>query len=76
MLILNVLDVGGFSYHLDELLAGISVLENVADVAGGGSGVERNVDRVMDTTEPARDCFTQCQLKLGANSSGPVGDGP
>lgn len=56
MLILNVLDVD-FSSNLDEFLTGVSVLEDVSDVARSDSGVERNVDRVMDATEPARDCL-------------------
>lgn len=55
MLILNVLDVG-FPHYLNEFLTGVSLMEDVSDVAGSDSGVERNVDRLMDTTEPARDC--------------------
>ena len=56
MLVLNVLDVRGFSYYLDEFLAGVSVLEDASDVARSGGGVERNVDGMMDATEPAGDC--------------------
>ena len=56
MLILNVLDVRGFSHYLNEFLTGVSVLEDISDVAGSSSDIKRNIDRVMDTTEPSSDC--------------------
>lgn len=64
VLVLDVLDVG-LSDDLDELLTGIPVLEEVADLARGGGGVERDVDGEVDTTEPAGDC---AQLSAGFNA--------
>jgi len=43
----NVLDERGLADDLDELLAGVAVLVEVADVTGGHLLLQRDADRVL-----------------------------
>lgn len=60
----NVLDKGSLTNDLDELLTGVAVLVDVADVAGGHLLVQGNADGVGDTLEP--DCDVGDERNAGA----------
>lgn len=51
----NILNQGSFTGDLDELLAGIAFLVEVADIARGHLLLQGNADAVGDTLEPNRD---------------------
>ena len=44
----NVLDKRGFAHDLDELLASVAILVEVADITGGHLLLQRNADGVLD----------------------------
>lgn len=52
MLVLDRLDVGGFTNDLDKLLAGVSVLVNLANLSRSHLLRQGDVDGQLDTAEP------------------------
>lgn len=52
VLVLDGLDERGLTDDLDQLLAGVPVLVDLADVARGHGLVEGDVDGQVDATEP------------------------
>lgn len=52
MLVLDRLDVGSFANDLDKLLAGVSILVDLANVSRSHLLGQRDVDGQLDTAEP------------------------
>lgn len=59
MLVLDRLNQGSLTNNLDELLASITVLVDLTDIARGHGLVERDVESEVDTAEPRGTAYCQ-----------------